>query len=215
MNYASLKAQVLETARAMLACGLTVGDSGNVSARAGQADGKVLLAITPHGCYYDELTPEDMVVVDEEGEPVEGEGIPSAELLLHAAVYQARPDVGAVIHAHPPMSGAAAVVGRPIPPILEDQMIFLGGQIEVAPHAMTGSEELARHALAALGERNACLLANHGSVAVGANLKAALVAAQYLEKLAMAFLYATWAGQVNVLPAPVVEAETAFFKMKR
>ena len=214
MTFEILRAQVLSTAQAMLAAGLTVGDSGNVSAHAGDAEGRVLLAITPHGRYYDALSPDDIVVVDEEGEPVEGEGIPSAELLLHAAVYRARPDVGAVIHAHPPISSAVAVVGKPIPPILEDQMIFLGGQIEVAPHAMTGSEELVERAVKALGERNACLLANHGALAVGANLKAALVACQYLEKLAMAFLYATWTGQVNVLPPDVVEAEAAFFKMR-
>lgn len=215
MTHEILRAEVLGAARAMLAAGLTVGDSGNVSARAGEAGSRVLLAITPHGRYYDELASHDVVVVDEEGEPVEGKGIPSAELLLHVAVYRARPDVNAVIHAHPPMCSAAAVVGKPIPPILEDQMIFLGGQIEVAPHAMTGSDQLVEYAVAALGHRNACLLANHGALAIGPSLKAALVACQYLEKLAMTFLYATWAGQMNVLPPEVVEVETAFFKMRK
>jgi L-fuculose-phosphate aldolase len=70
----------------------------------------------------------------------------------------------------------------------------------VAPHAVTGSEEQARCAVEALDGRNACLLANHGVLTVGKDLKAALVACQYLEKLAMAFLYATWAGRVNILP---------------
>ncbi len=226
MDYEAVRREVLLTAQTMLAQGLTVGDSGNVSARCSAAPaapaaarvadpGRLLLAITPHARYYDVLTPEEILVVDEEGEPVAGDGIPSAELLLHAAVYRARPDVGAVLHAHPPLASAAAVVGRPIPPILEDQMIFLGGQIEVASHAMTGSPELVEHALAALGERNACLLANHGALAVGRDLRAALCACQYLEKLAQAFLYATWAGQVNVLPDAVVQAELQFFRMRR
>jgi len=214
MDYEAIRKEALITAQAMLSYGLTIGDSGNVSARVPDPD-RLLLAITPHGCYYDTLSPEDIVVVDEEGEPVAGDRIPSVELLLHAAIYRARPDVAAVIHAHPPLASAAAVVGRPIPPILEDQMIFLGGQIEVAPHAMTGSPQLVDYALGALGDRNACLLANHGALAVGHDLRAALTACQYLEKLAQAFLFATWAGQVNVLPPDVVEVETKFFRMRR
>ncbi len=214
MEYELIRMGVLETARALLAEGLTIGDSGNVSARVPNQE-RLLLAITPHGQYYDLLTPKDIVVVDEEGEPVAGDAIPSAELLLHAEVYRVRHDVGAVIHAHPPMASAAAIVGRPLPPVLEDQMIFLGGQIEVAPHAMTGSEDLVGAAVEALGDRNGCLLANHGALSVGRDLRAALCASQYLEKLCQALLFATWSGEVNVLSPEVVAAETAFFRMRR
>jgi len=205
MTYEMMCTDVLNVARTMLARGLTVGDSGSVSARVGGSAGRVLLAITPHGRYVDELASHDIVVVDEEGKRVEGKSVPSAELPLHAAVYRARPDVGAVIHAHPPMSSAASVVGRPIPPILEDQLIYLGGQIEVAPYVMAGSKEWVWGATKALANRNACLLANHGALTAGKNLKAAFVACQYLEKCAMAFLYATWAGQVNRLPSQAAE----------
>ena len=212
MEYESCRRDVLRTAQAMLGLGLTVGSSGNVSARVPDGD-RLLLAITPHSRYYDALLPEDILVVDGEGEPVAGEGIPSVELELHAAVYLARPRVGAVIHAHPPLASAAAVVRRPIPPILEDQVIYLGGQIEVAAPALTGSPELAHNALAALGERNACLLANHGVLAVGQGLREALCACQYLEKLAQAFLLALGANQLNPLPADMVRAATAFYRM--
>ncbi len=214
MEYAEIRCDVLQAAQALLTLGLTVGNSGNVSARVPDAD-RLLLTITPHGCYYDTLTPQDIVVVDQEGEAVAGDGIPSSELLLHAAVYQARPDVGAVIHTHAPMSSAAAVVGRPIPPILEDQVIYLGGEIQVAPYAITGSLELARAALDALGERNACLLANHGALSVGRDLRAALCACQYLEKLAQVFLFAGWSGQMNVLPPKAIEAVMVFFRSKK
>jgi L-ribulose-5-phosphate 4-epimerase len=214
MDYETIRAEVLRTAQTMLAEGLTIGDSGNVSARVPDAE-RLLLAITPHGQYYDLLTPEDIVVVDEEGEPVAGDAIPSAELLLHAEVYRVRPDVGAVIHTHSPMASAASIVGKPLPPVLEDQMIFLGGQIEVASHAMTGSEELVGTAAEALGDRNACLLANHGALCVGRDLRAALCACQYLEKLCQAYLFATWCGEANVLSPEVVAAETAFFRMRR
>jgi L-fuculose-phosphate aldolase len=214
MSYEIMRTDVLNVARAMLAMGLTVGDSGSVSARVGEPAGRMRLAITPHGRYVDELASHDIVIVGEEGQPVEGKSAPSAELPLHVAVYRARPDVSAIIHAHPPMSCAAAVVGRPIPPVLEDQLVYLGGQIEVAPHAMTGSEEWVPGAIQALAHRNACLLANHGALTVGKDLKAALVACQYLEKCAMAFLYATWAGQVNSLPPQVVEAGTALARIR-
>jgi L-fuculose-phosphate aldolase len=214
MNYEIMRTDVLNVTRTMLAKGLTFGDSGSVSTRVGESAGQMLLAITPQGRYVDELASHDIVVVSEEGKPVEGKSTPSAELPLHVAIYRARPDVGAVIHAHPPMSSATAVVGRPIPPILEDQLAYLGGQIEVAPYAMPDCQEWVWGAVTALSNRNACLLANHGALTVGKDLKTAFIACQYLEKCAMAFLYATWAGQVNSLPVQVAKAETPLFEVR-
>jgi L-fuculose-phosphate aldolase len=211
MEWETERRSVLLVALRLLERGLTVGTSGNVSRRVGDE----LVAITPSRRYCEDLTPDDIVVVDFEGEPVAGDGIPSVELMLHVGVYQARDDVGAVIHCHPPYASAAAVLGQPIPPILEEQMIFLGGPIEVAPHAMSGSDELVSYGVAALGDRNACLLANHGALIVGRDLRAATYAADYLEKLALAYLCATAAGRLNVLPPDVVETERAFFKMAR
>lgn len=210
-NWHSERSAVLQAARQLAARGLTVGTSGNVSRRVG-AEG---LAITPSQRYAEDLTAEDILVVTFEGEPLAGEGLPSSETLMHAAVYQARPEVQAVVHSHPRYVSALAVAGQPIPPILEDQMFFLGGQIEVAPHAVSGSEELAGYAVQALGDRNACLLANHGAVTVGRDLRAAVTACEYLEKLAMAFLLASLLGQVHPLPAEAVEIERAYFEMMR
>lgn len=206
---------VLDTAQTLLSCGLTVGDSGNVSARIDDAEGRLLVAITPHGRYYDELTVEAIPVVDSEGEPVDGDALPSVELLLHVAVYEARPDVRAVIHAHPTWSSAVAVLGQAIPPLLEDQLIYLGGQIDVACHAPTGSDELPGYAIQALGERNACLLAHHGVLTVGRTPRAALHHCQYLEKAALAFLCAILVGQVPVLPPEALAAGEAFFRARR
>ncbi|MFZ1474523.1 MAG: class II aldolase/adducin family protein [Anaerolineae bacterium] len=203
--------RVLLTAQQLLEKRLTVGSSGNVSQRVGAE----LLAITPNRRYTEDLTPADIVVATFEGDVVNGDGIPSSELMLHVGVYQARPEVQAVIHAHPRYVSAVAMTGRPIPPILEDQMIYLGGQIEVAAHAMSGSDELAAAAVLALGDRNACLLANHGALAVGRDLRAALYACEYLEKLCLAFLWASLLGSLNVLPPEVVETEQAFFRMMR
>ncbi len=215
MNYEIMRTDVLNVTRTMLAKGLTFGDTASVSARVGESAGRVLLAITPQGRYVDELASHDIVVMSEEGKPVEGKSTPSAESPLHVAIYRARSDVGAVIHAHPPMSSATAVVGRPIPPILEDQLVYLGGQIEIAPYAMPGSQEWVWGAVTALSNHNACLLANHGALTVGKDLKAAFIACQYLEKCAMAFLYATWAGQVNSLPLQVAKAQTTLSDVRR
>ena len=202
---------VLRTAQTLLNCGLTIGDSGNVSSRLTGPEGQLLIAITPHGRYYDELTAEDIPVVDIEGDPFDGDALPSVELMLHVAVYQARPNVGAVIHAHPPWSSAAGTLEQPIPPILEDQVVYLGGEIAVAPYATTGSEELAAYAVEALGERNACILAHHGILTVGKTPKSALHHCQYLEKTALAFLCATWAGRINLLPPEALAIARAFF----
>jgi L-fuculose-phosphate aldolase len=208
------RAAVLRTAQALLARGLTIGDSGNVSARLTGPEGQLLVAITPHGRYYDELAVEDIPVVDAEGDPVDGDALPSVELMLHAGVYQARPDVSAIIHAHPTWSSAIAALELPIPPILEDQVIYLGGEIHVASCASTGSEELIGYAIQALGDRNACILARHGVLTVGRSPRAALHHCQYLEKTALAFLCATWAGQVATLPPGILATAEAFFRAR-
>ena len=209
------RAAVLQTAQRLLARGLTVGDSGNVSSRLTGPEGQLLIAITPHGRYYDELTVDDIPVVDSEGEPFDGDALPSVELMLHVAVYRSRADIGAVIHAHPPWSSAVAALERPIPPILEDQVVYLGGEIAVAPYASTGSDELAAYAVEALGERDACLLARHGVLTVAKTPKSALHHCQYLEKAALAFLCATWAGRVSPLPAEALAAAGVFFTARR
>ena len=211
MEWENERRSVLDTAMRLLTHGLTIGTSGNVSQRVGPN----LVAITPSRRYYEDLLPEDIVVVDYEGEPVSGEGLPSSELMLHVGVYQARQDVGAVIHCHPPYATAAAVLGQPIPPILEDQMIFLGGQIEIAPHAVSGSSELAQVGVAALGDRNACLLANHGALVVGRDLRAAVYACDYLEKLALAYLWGSASRQLTPLSPEATAVTRVFFEMAR
>ncbi|RLC79770.1 MAG: class II aldolase/adducin family protein [Chloroflexi bacterium] len=195
MKWEKERKAVLETACKMLELGLTVGSSGNVSLRLG---GEELLAITPSGHYYDELSPEDIIVTDFEGEVIEGEGAPSIELMMHVAIYKARPDVRAIVHFHSPFASVVAVMGDEIPPILEDQKVFLRGEVKVVPHLPPGSKELAEEVVKALGMQNAVILQNHGAVCVGPGLKEALNACLYLEKTAMAFVFATLAGRARL-----------------
>jgi L-fuculose-phosphate aldolase len=202
---------VLEAAQQLLAKGLVVGVSGNVSMRLACGG---LLAITPSQRFYDELGPEDIVVIDFEAEPVAGELPPSVESLLHIEVYRRRPEINAVIHSHSPFASTLAVIGLEIPPILEDQVIYLGGEIKLAPSPPPGTEDLSQQVLAALEGRNAALMANHGAVVLGLNLKEAIAACQLLEKTAQAYLWALSLGKVTTLSQEAIARGKAIFALR-
>lgn len=205
------KKTVLEAAQQMAQEGLVVGPSGNVSLRLGKYGGRELLAITPHGRYYDSLDVDDIVVLDFEGKRVEGKFAASIEMMLHIGVYKARRKVNAVIHAHPVFSSALAVAGLEIPAILDDQVTQIGGEIKVAEYALSGSPELVKNVLSALGPRNAVLLANHGTLGVGRDMREAFTVCELLEKTAKIYVCALSLGKVNLLPAEIAEVEKAYF----
>lgn len=207
------KQAVLQAGRDMAGKGLVVGTSGNVSMRLPPEDGRDLLAITPTRMYYDLMAVDDIQVVDFEGEPVEGGLIPSVETMLHIGVYRARKGVKAVVHSHSVFASAIAVAGLGIPAILDDQVTSLGGEIACAAYALPGSEELVQNAVAALGDRNAALLPNHGVLAVGRDMREAFTACELVEKTAKIYVMASALGKVNILPAEALEAEKAFFAM--
>ena len=207
---------VVSAAQEMASQGLTSGTSGNVSVRLSSDEGgESIVAITPTGVPYPTLTPEDIVVVDLDVNPIDGDGIPSSETLLHTEIYRSRPDAGAIIHTHSVFASVAALSGMEIPPIIDEAIILLGGPIEVSEYAFPSSQELADNVLAALGQRNAALIRNHGAVCVGVDLKEALNVGVLLERLAQIYYYAAATGEVNTIPSDVVEAEIAIFNMRR
>ena len=205
------KTLVLEAAQQMAQRGFVVGTAGNVSLRFHDADGRDLMAITPNNRYYDTLNPDDIGVVDLEGEHVEGELTASIETMMHLGIYKARRKVNAVIHCHPLFGSVFSVTGTAIPPILDDQITYLGGQITVAPYSIPGSQELAANVVSALGPRNAVVLANHGTVAVGRDMREAFTNCEMLEKTARIYLMALSAGTINPVPAQAFEMEQAYF----
>jgi L-fuculose-phosphate aldolase len=207
----SEKKMVLQAAQQMAEKGLVVGTSGNVSLRLGRYGERELLAITPHGRYYDSMDVDDIVVLDFGGELVEGKLDASIEKLLHIGVYKARRKVNAVIHAHPVFGSALAVAGLEIPAILDDQVTEIGGEIKVAEYALSGSPEIVQNVLSALGPRNAVLLANHGALGVGRDMREAFTVCELLEKTAKIYIYALSLGKVNLLPAEIAEVEKAYF----
>src|SRR5579875_3434783 len=183
--------------------GLVVGTAGNVSVREGD-----LVAVTPSGVRYSALTPEMIGVHGLGGETVEAPLRPSSELPLHLAVYQARPDVGAVVHTHSVAATALSTLARELPAVHYYVALF-GGPVPVTPYAGYGLPELARHAAAALRDRDGCLLGNHGAVTVGPDLATAHDKSLYLEWLCDVYLRAAAAGTPRVLPDAEIAAVAA------
>lgn len=205
------KMEVLEVAKWMDQKGLVVGTSGNVSQRLREPDGRELVAITPSGRQYDSMKAEDIVLVDMEGKRVEGELAPSIETMLHLGIYKARKKVCAIVHTHAVFGSVIAVTGKEVPCLLDDQVTFLGGEIKVADYALPGSPELANNAVAALGPRNAVVLANHGTITVARNLREAFNNCELLEKTARVYVLAMCLGALAPVPADMAEVEKAFF----
>ncbi|MQL51720.1 class II aldolase/adducin family protein [Desulfofundulus thermobenzoicus] len=196
------KEQVYKMGLRMGTSGLVTGTWGNISARVPREN---LVVISPSGIPYATLQPRDMVVLDMEGRVVEGERKPSTEYRLHLGIYNARPDVQAIMHTHSVFASALAVARKPIPPILEDLAQMVGNGVAVARYARAGTEELARAAVEALENRGAVLLANHGVVGVGRNLEEAFMVCQVVEKSAKVYVWADLVGQPAVLPLEEVE----------
>jgi len=207
----SEKKQVIEAAQEMERKGLVVGTAGNISLRVKATDGRELLAITPSGRYYDSLKVDDIVVVDFTGQKVEGEVKATIETVMHIEVHKARKRINAVVHAHPPFCSALAVAGMDIPPLIDEQVMLVGGEIKVAKYALPGTPDLAKNAVSALGPRNAVILANHGVLSVGRDMREALTICELAEELAKIYVSALGLGKVNTLPAEVIELEQSLF----
>jgi len=192
-----LRERVIATALGMNAAGINRAKAGNVSARwrAGGFDG---FLITPTGVAYDRLSPDDVVAVARDGE-ARGRLAPSSEWRFHRDVYAARPDAHAIVHTHAPFCTTLACLGRGIPAFHYMVAVAGGRDIRCAPYATFGSQELADAAVAALAGRRACLLANHGMIAIGADLDRALGLAIEVESLAETYWRAMQIGEPVLL----------------
>lgn len=183
---------VLSAGLSILNSGLVIGPWGNISVIIPEDE---VVVITPTGgLEYTEIEPDDIPILDYEGNTIEGNTRPSVETPLHLAIYKARPDVQAIIHTHSVFCTAMAVARKAIPAVSEDLIYSVGGSVEVAPYKRPGSMELAAVVVEALKDKNAVLLANHGLVVVGKTLKEALTTALICEKTAKATLLAANIG---------------------
>lgn len=174
--------------------GLLIGTAGNVSVRAGE-----LIAVTPTGAVLGRVTPEQVTAVDADGGVVAGGLEPTSELELHLGIY-ARFGPGAVVHTHSPKATALSLVLDELP-CVHYQQLLLGGSVRVAPFAVFGSPELAGHVLGALEGKSAALMANHGAIAHGPTLEAAVQNALLLEWACDLYLTAAAIGTPRALDA--------------
>jgi L-ribulose-5-phosphate 4-epimerase len=187
-----LKEQVWKLHLALPRNGLVVWTGGNVSARDPESG---LVVIKPSGVLYDELRPEDHVVVNMEGDIVEGELKPSSDTASHLYIYRHRPDVNGVVHTHSSYATAFAALGRSIPVYLTAMADEFGGPIPCADFALIGGEEIGRQVVEHIGESPAVLLKNHGVFTVGPTAQAAVKAAVMVEDVARAVWLALQLGQ--------------------
>lgn len=207
----AIRHEVWLHARRMWESGLVVGSAGNVSARAGEGR----IAITPTAIPYETLTPEEIVLVDlSGGQAVASSREPSYELPMHLAIYRSRPEVGAIVHTHAPYVTTLSVLRQPLPPIIDEMVLYFGGTIEVTEYAFTGTDGVGVNVNRALGDRTGVLLANHGNVCVGRDLAQALHVAVVMESCARVYVQALHAGTPVGLPEDAITAGRRMFEAK-
>ena len=202
MNY---KRFLIDACLRMVKSGLTVETWGNISVRDPET-GYVYL--TPSGMPYDTIVEDDIVVMDVDGNRIEGERKPTIEYAMHLGLMKNRPDINAVVHTHPVYSQVFALLHENIPPVIDEAAQILGGEVKVTDYALPGSPEMAANAIAAIGNEASCLLANHGAVAVGKDMDAAFRVCTVLEMTAHIYYMARCIGT----PKPIDDDKVAFMK---
>ena len=196
-----LRQQVFVHAQKMAADQLAHGSQGNISARDSDSG---LIAITPSAVDYTTMTVEDTVVIDLDGNVVEGRWRATIETPMHTLFYRRRPDVSAVVHCHAPQTSGFAAAMRPMPMVLAEAAACVGGEVPVAPFVPSGTPQFAEIVLNAIGQCTAAIMGQHGMVACGMNLRRAYATTIAVEDNARAYLLAR---QIGVDPTPI-PAET-------
>ena len=189
-NIESAKQKIIEAGKRLLIEGLVARTWGNVSIR---VDEKIM-AITPSGRTYEELTLSDIVLVNYQTSKYEGSIKPSSEKELHCEIYRTRKNINAVIHTHQMNASTVAAARREVPPILDDMAQIIGPGVRVADYALPSTKKIVRKTVKALNGRMAALMANHGAVCIGHNIDEAFVVCQVLEKACKAFIEAEFLG---------------------
>ncbi len=199
-----LRAEIVGVCRRLYDRGLIAGADGNVSVRLG--DGRLL--VTPSGLSKGQLAPDDLVVVDPDGQHVSGNHVASSEVRMHVRIYRRRPDVHAVVHAHPPTATGFAVAGEDfMAPVLPELVAQMGG-VPLVPYATPGGDLLADQFEPYLLHHDAFLMANHGATTVGPTLAIAHQRMESLEHAARILLAARQVGRVN----PLSDAEASVLR---
>lgn len=198
--------QLLGVMQKLLQCGLNRGTSGNASVRV--KDG---ILLTPTGMDVEDMIASDMVFMNEDGE-YEGDRKPTSEWMFHLDILKQRPEIGAVIHTHSMFATTLACLRKDVPPFHYMIAVSGGDSIRCAPYALFGSEALSKSALSALEGRRACLLANHGMIALGEDIKQAFDVTVEVEALCEQYLRALQVGEPKILTDEEMREVFAQFK---
>jgi L-fuculose-phosphate aldolase len=208
--YEETKRELLDICLQMVKDDLVIGSAGNVSVRVEDH-----VVITPSSIHYTEMSSDDMLVLDMDGNVIEGNKNPSIEFKMHLELYNTRQDVKAVVHTHSVYASAMAVLNEPLPPVIDETVTKLGSDIRVSEYAMPGTKDLAQNVRAAMENRSAAFIGNHGAVCIGKTLKEALHLAILLERTCRVYLIAKQVGLPRQLPEDVVEDEQDVWEMMR
>ena len=204
MSHEQEREEVCAYGREMLDSNLTIHTSGNVSRRVEEG-----VLITPSNMPYHDIRPDDVLLMDLDGNVLEGDRNPSVEHKVHLACYRFREEIQGVIHSHPQMATAFAAARVPLPSFLDEFGVFVGEEVRVADYAMSGTPDIAENVVKAMGEdTNAVFLASHGLVSVGRTLFDAMRVARMVERAAGTYLWTQVLGGAAELPEEV----KAFFR---
>lgn len=211
-NYELLKAQIVETSQELVQKEYLIATGGNLSLRIPDQEA---FAITPSNYDYMKMTADDVCVLDFDLNVLEGHLRPSVESAMHGAIYQARPDVNAIIHTHQVYASALTLIKAPIPALFDEQARFLGRSVEIIPYAPSGTGMLknmvAKHVR---NHNNAFMMQNHGALVFGHDMERAVHNVEILEKCALAYLLAI-CSERKISKIPLAVREIAFSKLRR
>jgi len=206
-----LRIELVKGAKKIYENALNQNNEGNLSVRNGK---KEEIFITPSANQYDTLTSDQVVHISFDGTPLSTGKLPSTEAVMHLAIYKARPKVQSVIHTHSTFATILSIVRKRIPIIMEEQVVYLGGSIELAPHGEAGEKEIGEAALMGLGYRNGALLASHGAIVCGKSITQAVKNAELVEKFAKVYWGVLQVGEPVVFPEDkLVKFRTMFKRM--
>lgn len=203
-EFSVLKEKVLEHSLLAYKEGLFAGTSGNLSLL---DQSRTRIAIKPGSYPYEKMKVDDIVIIDAvSGAVVEGRHKPSSEWRMHAAIYRNVPGSNGVVHTHSPYATALAAAGKAIPLVLIEMLVYIGSDIPLAKYGLPGTEELGDIVAETLKTHNACLMANHGAVAIGQTLEQAHLRATYVEDSAKIYILALQAGGAIPLSQASIKA---------
>ncbi|TFF84382.1 MAG: class II aldolase/adducin family protein [Promethearchaeota archaeon] len=208
-NLIDMKEAIVTAGRDLFNKGILENNEGNISLRVSKKDE---MLITPTGNNYQIFTANQVVHMKFDGTSLSSGKLPSTEAKMHALIYESRPKVKSIIHTHSTYASMLSIIRKNIPIIMEEQLIYLGGSIEISPYGEAHTNNIGESALTALGYKNGALLANHGVIVCGKSIQNAIKNAELVEKFAKVYWGALQVGKPYILDNEPLDKFRDMFK---